>query len=193
LPSGGRLPHHVSDRSLAVAPTPSADADDLVRLVESARQGDRPAFAELYSRFTRTIHGIVLARVPRADADDIVQDVFLVAMERLPALHDPAAFPGWLSAIARNRAVDHLRRTPRVTELPELVAPPSGDRIEALAVLAAIRSLPPAYSETLTLRLVEGMTGPEIAATTGLTPGSVRVNLHRGMKQLRERLEGGLP
>jgi RNA polymerase sigma-70 factor (ECF subfamily) len=183
----------VNDRSLAVAPTPAPDADELVRLVESAQQGDRPAFAALYRRFTRTIHGIVLARVPRADADDIVQDVFLVAMERLAALHDPAAFAGWLSAIARHRVVDHLRRTPKATELPELVAPAGGDPLEALAVLAAIRSLPPAYSETLTLRLVEGMTGPEIAATTGLTPGSVRVNLHRGMKQLRERLEGGLP
>jgi RNA polymerase sigma-70 factor, ECF subfamily len=43
------------------------------------------------------------------------------------------------------------------------------------------------------LRLVEGMTGPEIAARTGLTPASVRVNLHRGMKQLRERLEGSAP
>ena len=42
--------------------------------------------------------------------------------------------------------------------------------------------------ETLVLRLVEGMTGPEIAARTGLTAASVRVNLHRGMKQLRERL-----
>ncbi len=42
--------------------------------------------------------------------------------------------------------------------------------------------------ETLILRLVEGMTGPEIAARTGLTPGSVRVNLHRGMQQLREKL-----
>jgi len=176
-----------------VAPTPAPDADELVRLVESAQQGDRPAFAALYRRFTRTIHGIVLARVPRADADDVVQDVFLVAMERLGTLHDPAAFAGWLSAIARHRAVDHLRRSPKATELPELAAPPVGDRIEALAVLAAIRSLPPAYSETLTLRLVEGLTGPEIARTTGLTPGSVRVNLHRGMKQLRERLEGGLP
>jgi RNA polymerase sigma-70 factor (ECF subfamily) len=38
------------------------------------------------------------------------------------------------------------------------------------------------------LRLVEGMTGPEIASRTGLSPGSVRVNLHRGMQQLRERL-----
>ena len=62
-----------------------------------------------------------------------------------------------------------------------------------MAALAAIRSLPPTYSETLTLRFVEGMTGPEIAACTGLTEGSVRVNLHRGMKQLRERFEGGLP
>ena len=39
------------------------------------------------------------------------------------------------------------------------------------------------------LRLVEGMTGPEIAARTGLTDGSVRVNLHRGMKLLREKLD----
>jgi RNA polymerase sigma-70 factor (ECF subfamily) len=62
------------------------------------------------------------------------------------------------------------------------------DRTEALAALAVIRTMPEAYRETLVLRLVEGMTGPEIAARTGLTPASVRVNLHRGMKQLRERL-----
>jgi RNA polymerase sigma-70 factor, ECF subfamily len=50
--------------------------------------------------------------------------------------------------------------------------------------------LPEAYRETLMMRLVEGMTGPEIAARTGLTPDSVRVNLHRGMKLLRDALEG---
>jgi RNA polymerase sigma-70 factor (ECF subfamily) len=58
-----------------------------------------------------------------------------------------------------------------------------------MAVLAVIRSLPEAYREPLILRLVEGMTGGEIAARTGLTPASVRVNLHRGMKQLRRKLE----
>ena len=56
-------------------------------------------------------------------------------------------------------------------------------------ILDAIRALPDAYRETLILRLVEGMTGPEIAARTGLTHGSVRVNLHRGMQQLRAKLE----
>ena len=49
-------------------------------------------------------------------------------------------------------------------------------------------SLPDAYRETLMLRLVEGLTGPEIAERTGLTPASVRVNLHRGMKLLRTAL-----
>src|SRR5918998_985446 len=61
---------------------------------------------------------------------------------------------------------------------------------EAAEALAHIRALPEAYRETLVLRLVEGMTGPEIAARTGLQPASVRVNLHRGMKLLRARLEG---
>ena len=61
-------------------------------------------------------------------------------------------------------------------------------RSPAAAILDAIRALPDAYRETLILRLVEGMTGPEIAARTGLTHGSVRVNLHRGMQQLRAKL-----
>ena len=114
-------------------------------------------------------------------------------MQRLGSLRDPRAFGGWLAAIARNRATDHLRRTPRLAEMPEDVAASSTDRTQALAVLAIIRALPEAYRETLVLRLVEGMTGPEISARTGLTPASVRVNLHRGMKQLRERLEGSAP
>ena len=55
-------------------------------------------------------------------------------------------------------------------------------------MLTALRELPEAYQETMILRLVEGMSGPEIAEQTGLSPGSVRVNLHRGMKLLRDKL-----
>ena len=62
------------------------------------------------------------------------------------------------------------------------------DRLVAERALAAIRSLPEAYRETLMLRLVEGLSGPEIAERTGLTAGSVRVNLHRGMALLRNAL-----
>ena len=65
-----------------------------------------------------------------------------------------------------------------------------GGAEDAFLVLELIRKLPEAYQETLIFRLVEGMTGPEIAAKTGLTPESVRVNLCRGMKMLRELLGG---
>lgn len=161
-----------------------------VALVLAARDGDRAAFAELYQRYVRMVHGVLVARVPRGDVDDLVQDVFLQAMREIAALRDPAAFGGWLAAIARNRGNDHLRRVHPAEPLPEpdrLAADPPPE-LDASIVLRALGSLPEAYRETLALRLIEGMTGPEIAAATGLTSASVRVNLHRGMKQLRERL-----
>jgi RNA polymerase sigma-70 factor, ECF subfamily len=150
--------------------------------------GERPDFDRLYRDYVRMVHAILLARVPRADVDDLVQDVFLIAFKRLATLRDVAAFGGWVATIARNRATDHLRRRRDQVELPDEL--PGGDAIEAetIAALDAIRRLPDAYRETLLMRLVEGMTGDEIAAKTGLTPGSVRVNLHRGMTMLREVL-----
>lgn len=171
---------------------PAAAAVETAPLVAAARGGDRAAFGELYLRYVRMVHGILLARVPRGDVDDLVQDVFLHAMRQLDALRDPAAFGGWLAAIARHRGSDHLRQTRPTEPLDDRPGPaPDGTAsLEAHAVLRTLRTLPEAYRETLVLRLVEGMTGPEIAAATGLTPASVRVNLHRGMKQLRERLEG---
>lgn len=169
------------------------ERDDGPALVEAARGGDRTAFSALYARYARMVHGVLLARVPRIDVEDLVQDVFVTALQRLDGLRDTSAFGGWLAAIARNRATDHLRHVPRTTELPPGLAAAESDRSEAVLVLAIIQSLPEAYRETLVLRLVEGMTGPEIAASTGLTEGSVRVNLHRGMKQLRDRLERSAP
>jgi RNA polymerase sigma-70 factor, ECF subfamily len=178
-------------------PVDSAASDDA--LVRGAQRGDRSAFGLLYARYARMVHGILLPRVPPCDAEDLVQEVFLQALARLHSLRDVSRFPGWLAAIARNRATDFYRRSKSETPLNEETAAESandsprnrhahGGTVEAHAVLDAIRSLPEAYRETLVFRLVEGMTGPEIAARTGLTHGSVRVNLHRGMQQLREIL-----
>jgi RNA polymerase sigma-70 factor (ECF subfamily) len=161
-------------------------------LVRGASAGDRAAFGELYSRYARLVHAILLARVPVADAEDLVQEVFIAAFRKLPLLRDPAAFPGWLAAIARNRAVEFHRTARRNgATLHRPLKEPGAGHENAFLVLDAIRKLPEAYRETLILRLVEGMTGPEIAARTGLTPDSVRVNLSRGMKLLRGQLGGG--
>jgi RNA polymerase sigma-70 factor, ECF subfamily len=182
---------HLTDPRMALTMFPAGHASEDARLVRAARGGDEGAFARLYERYARVIHGVLLARAPRADVEDLVQDVFLSAWHRLDALRDPAAFGGWLGMIARNRATDFHRRTVESVELPENLAAvdATASRAEALGVLKVIRSLPDAYRETLVLRLVEGLSGPEIAARTGLTPASVRVNLHRGMKLLREELE----
>lgn len=169
-----------------------SERDGEITLVVAARGGDRDAFATLYRRYGRMVHGLLLARVPRREVEDLVQDVFLAALRRLDSLRDPERFGGWLAMIARNRATDYHRRAREVVELPEdLAGGVNDDEQEALAVLATLRALPDAYRETLVLRLVEGMTGPEIAARTGMTEGSVRVNLHRGMKLLREKLGVG--
>lgn len=166
-------------------------------MVRAARLGDSGAFTWLYNRYARMVHGILLARVPRDQVEDLVQEVFLSVYRRLHTLRDAAAFGGWLTQIARNRASDFHRRDPRTAELREdhsIVPPESDSDAEAARrALEAVQSLPGAYRETLILRLVEGMSGEEIAARTGLSPGSVRVNLHRGMKMLREKLgEGGV-
>ena len=173
-------------------PTPSArSGDEAVPLVEAAKAGDRGAFATLYDRYVRMVHGIVLSRVHRSHVDDLVQDVFVHALGKLASLREPAAFGGWLATIARNRATDHLRQFGR-NEVPleDDAAGPDEDRAKPWPCSAVLRTMPDAYRETLALRLIEGMTGPEIAERTGLTPASVRVNLHRGMKLLRARLQG---
>lgn len=160
------------------------------QLVARARAGDRDAFARLHRSYAAMVHGILLARVPRGEVDDLAQDVFILAMERIPGLRDDNAFGGWLAMIARNRATDFHRQKRDDVELLDDVAhdPSSHKDSEAAHVLLLVKSLPEAYRETLVLRLVEGMTGPEIAERTGLTPGSVRVNLHRGMQMLKEKL-----
>jgi len=170
---------------------PIEDARDDQELVNAARQGDRAAFGLLYNRYARMVHGILLARIPVRDVNDLVHDVFLRALHRLHSLRDAARFGAWLAVIARNRANDYHRDAVEEVEFSDEIAAGSTTDApdeETASVLGAIRGLKETYRETLLLRLVEGMTGPEIAARTGMTPGSVRVNLHRGMQQLREIL-----
>lgn len=161
------------------------------RLVELVRNGEQDAFEELYQRYASFVHGVLLARVPRSEVDDLVQEVFITAFRSLDTLRDGNAFPAWIASIARRQAADYFRRSRPTEELPQDVEAAPRPLAEAREVLSAIRNLPEAYNETLMLRLVEGMTGPEIAEATGMTPDSVRVNLHRGMKMLRKRLRIG--
>ncbi len=174
----------------------ASEISDDAMWVAAARDGDRAAFGQLYERYSRMVHGVLLSKVAVGDVEDLVQDVFIRALRRLSTLRETASFGAWLAAIARNVANDYHRQS--VPEEPltddasdhEIHCGVSGGDQDgpAAAILEAVLSLSQAYRETLILRLVEGMTGPEIAARTGMTHGSVRVNLHRGMEQLRAKL-----
>jgi RNA polymerase sigma-70 factor (ECF subfamily) len=180
----------------AVTAWPVTEPREEDSLVSAAREGDRAAFGRLYDRYARMVHGILLVRVPPREVDDLVQEVFLSALRQLHALREISRFGAWLATITRNRANDYFRRAipdEKVTEpvdenQVESRATDHAAEQKAALILAVVRALPDPYREPLILRLVEGMTGPEIAARTGLTHGSVRVNLCRGMQLLREKL-----
>lgn len=156
--------------------------------LDAARRGDRLAFARLFEGFAPMVHGVLIAHGPSSEVDDLMQDVFLTALERLNSMDSERVGP-WLAAIARNRMIDSLRRRARLVAMPtEEQGATDPERAEANQVLAIIRTMPDTYRETLVLKLVEGLSGKEIAEQTGLTPDSVRVNLHRGMAMLREKL-----
>jgi RNA polymerase sigma-70 factor (ECF subfamily) len=209
--------------SASPSSVPPSDGDEggeqklgLVQLVREAKEGKRAAFAELYDRYHRMVHAIVLSSVRTThETEDVVQDVFTKALRQLPRLEEPERFGGWLATIARRSAVDlhrARRRSPTDALAKSNPSPSSSGSVEpdserpdpfamqansppptseAMEALRAIEALPEAYRETLMMRLVEGLSGPEIAALTGMTNDSVRVNLCRGMKLLRERLSGG--
>ncbi len=180
----------------AVTDWPAAESREEDSLVSAARDGDRAAFGRLYGRYARMVHGILLARVPPREVDDLVQEVFLLALRQLHSLRDLSRFGAWLGTITRNRANDYFRKAIPQEKVTEPVSEGQAEsrttnnvaEQEAAAILAVVRGLPESYREPLILRLVEGMTGPEIAVRTGLTHGSVRVNLCRGMQLLREKL-----
>ncbi|MCK7594844.1 RNA polymerase sigma factor [Pseudomarimonas salicorniae] len=160
------------------------------RWVAAARGGSQAAFASLYRRFLPLVHGILISRWPPADADELTQECFARAFERLHQLREEQHFGAWVASIAR-----HARPTLREVSGNEASLERLADRgatpeqcSEAEVILRALGGLPEAYRETLALRLIEGLSGPEIAALTGLAAGSVRVNLHRGMARLREAL-----
>jgi RNA polymerase sigma-70 factor, ECF subfamily len=165
------------------------EATLVVEHVNAARAGQQRAYAWLYAQFLPLVHAILLGRYRPAVADELCQECFTLAFERLQELREPEKFGGWIAMIAR-RAKPAASQDSSWAPLGEheVTQATPDDAAEAERLLRALAALPEAYRETLMLRLVEGMSGPEIATLTNMTPDSVRVNLHRGMAKLRSAL-----
>jgi len=123
-----------------------------------------------------------------ADAEDVTQDTFVAALQRM-STYDPAQAIGpWLRAIARNRAIDVLRRRARTPE-PEPAPSQSVEavaieRLEAERVRAALARLPDRDRAMLVLRYWEDQPVDAVARSLGMKDGAVRVALLRARRTL---------
>lgn len=165
-------------------------------LVRRALQRDQQAFAALYDRYADRLFDYARRQTgSTADAGDIVQDTFVLAIQRLHQLRDPSLVRPWLYAIARSEVQRRHRRVNRLqfTEPDEQAAMsadgPSADdlvhqqELRALFTEAA-NGLDPADREVLDLHLRHSLGGAEIAAALGIPERQVSVTVQR----VRERL-----
>ena len=171
------------------------DADEVLAL--HARAGDRQAFTRLVRRHQERVFRFVLRMLgSRDEAMDLTQDAFLRAWNALPGWRPEARFATWLLQIARNGALDLLRRRQRVEFVPldpdapgEAIfephdtAPPPEQRLadrQRIGLLErALGALPAGQREILLLRELEDMSYAEIAATLGIQEGTVKSRLAR--------------
>jgi RNA polymerase sigma-70 factor (ECF subfamily) len=172
-------------------------------LVTSAQAGDRAAFEELVRRTSRLIFArLYLETGDTHRAEDLLQETLLSAFRSLKGLAQPSAFRPWLLRIAQNVAIDSARREVRQRRfgagspavLPTVPATEPAPMEQAAheelrhKVLSVLRSLPEEYRLPLTLRYITGADYETIQSQLGLTNGSLRGLLQRGLKLLRDQL-----
>jgi RNA polymerase sigma-70 factor (ECF subfamily) len=165
-----------------------------VRLaIVRAKQGDRDALRLLYVRYAENVYGYVASILrDEKEAEDLTQLVFLKLIHAIHKYDDRGVpFSAWLLRLARNAALDHLRRrraipTEEVFGVDTHLDEEALDRARCLR--AALSSLPEEQREVVVMRHVLGLAPPEIAAQTGRSESSIHGLHHRGRKALRHEL-----
>jgi len=176
------------------------------KLVRRAQKGDKGAFAELFTRYEGPIYGYLYRMVgERTWAEDLAQEAFIQAHQHLGSLGPPYAFKAWVYRIARNLAMDGLRRHRYEIGLPdwdagEVTGPQLADerrendpqdqlRLQEVqaAVWQALHQLPDSYRDILILRELNGLSYKEIATVQDMSLNNVRVTLHRARERFRDQ------
>ena len=167
------------------------------KMILAARQGKAQGYHYLMNRYGRQVQQLVAAMVPdMRDVEELTQDAFVRAFEHL-ADYDPAraSFSTWLSRIAYNTALNHLRSHGYVS-LPldeELYTTPDDDTIhdtDRLALLdKAIDNLRPEERTLLHLRYYEGRSLGEIAEVMEVATGPLANRLQRIKQKLRKLIK----
>lgn len=164
-------------------------------MVSAIRSGDEQAMAQLYDRYSPIVYSVALRVLGDAGAaEDILQEVFL-QLWRSPQLFDATrgSLPGWLAVIARNRAIDSLRKRRPETDITDVVVfvePDLAGRAElgrvAEKIRGALGGMPSAQRSALEMAFFDGLTHTEIAQKTGEPLGTIKTRIRAGLMILRK-------
>lgn len=179
-------------------PEPNAVVEgDSRDLVERSRNGDRRAFERLYRSNVERVYALCLRMTAdEAAAEELTQQTFIRAWERLGTFRGDSAFSTWLHRIAANFVKEswrsEKRRRDRVLSVPDVTAHDVGREdglpAERVALERAIAELPEGARTALVLYDIEGYRHREVAEMLGVTVGTVKSQVHRARRLLRERL-----
>jgi len=188
----------VTDRQPGFTPCRTLDespetAREVRLAIARAKEGDRDAVRLLYIRYSGNVYGYVRSIVKDdKEAEDLTQQVFMKLMLVIGKYTDCGVpFSGWLLRLARNVAVDHLRRrTPTLTD--EVIAADAhtdeGARERARDLYDALATLPDEQRSVMVMRHVVGLSPPEIAQRMGRSESSIHGLHHRGRQALQQEL-----
>jgi RNA polymerase sigma-70 factor (ECF subfamily) len=179
-------------RRTTLEETPEMVAETRLAIART-KEGDRDALRLLYVRFSDNVYGYICSIVrDEQEAEDLTQHVFMKLMTVIVQYKDHGVpFSGWLLRMARNVALDHLRRrrptpTEEVFGADDHVDEESRDRARDLHT--ALASLPDEQRDVMVMRHVVGLSPPEIAEQMGRTESSIHGLHHRGRRALQEEL-----
>jgi RNA polymerase sigma-70 factor (ECF subfamily) len=181
----------------------SSEGDD-EQLMLKVAEGNRPAFAALYDRFSRPLYSLALKMLANeAEAQDLLQEVFLSIWNKAATFRaDRGSAFAWVVSQARNRAIDRIRSRRRRGELIDAHGPelePSGSVVLSSAqnadisergrhLRSAMEQLSEEQRQVLRLAYFEGLTQTEIAQRLAEPLGTIKARAHRGMARLRATL-----
>jgi len=149
-----------------------------------------PPFQSLLDAHRDGVYGLLVALVGRDAADDCFQETFVSALRAYPRLRNDRNLRGWLFAIARNKALDHLRARARVVPVADLGDVPAPAQQPALdgSIWPVVRALPPKQREAVALRFAADLAYADVAAAMGTSEEAARRNVHEALRRLREEI-----
>jgi RNA polymerase sigma-70 factor, ECF subfamily len=164
-------------------------------LIERIRSGDETAMADMYDRYSGIVYGVALRVLGDTGvAEDVLQEVFL-QLWRNPQAFDAnrGKLATWLAVIARNRAIDHLRKRPLEDDIEGLpistgvnLENEAARRLAVDKIRGVLSGLPQEQRRALEMAFFEGMTHTEIASKTGDPLGTIKTRIRAGLLALRK-------